>query len=70
MQNEIAWAARLAEQHEAQAQRNLIWLAHYRAMMPPGRERRSRLWNLSFRMHKARERAAFWRRYVSQWSTS
>lgn len=55
---------RLAQQHEEQAKRNLLWRQHYRETMPPGRDRRSRLWQLSFYMHKARSRAATLRRFA------
>lgn len=65
MTENLAWAARLAEQHAAQAERNHLWRDHFAKAMPPGRERRSKLWLLSYYGRKARERAEFWRRVAS-----
>jgi hypothetical protein len=55
---------KLAREHELQAARNLEWRRHYRAVMAPGRARRSRLWLLSFHGRKELERAAMLRRFA------
>jgi hypothetical protein len=55
---------RIARQHEEAAEQNFLWREHFRETLPPGRERRIKLWRLSFHMRKARDRAAVLRRFV------
>ncbi len=65
MRSDLAWAARLAEQHAAQAARNRAWREHYAATLPPGRERRSKLWLLTYYARRNEARADFWQRFVT-----
>jgi hypothetical protein len=55
---------RIAQQHEEAAVQNFLWREHFRKTLPPGPERRTKLWRLSFHMRKARDRAAVLRRFV------
>lgn len=61
----LEWASRLAEKHAAQAARNRVWHKHFAAALPLGRERRSKLWLLSFHARRNEARAYFWQRVAS-----
>lgn len=63
----IEWAARLAHQCETQAVNNVRWRAHYARTLPPGRERRSRLWRLAYHARRNEQRAIFWREVSATW---
>lgn len=65
MQNDLAWAARLAEQHAFTAEQNRRWRAHYAATLPPGRARRSKLWLLTYYARRNDQRADFWQRVAT-----
>lgn len=55
------WASEMADGYERQAACNRCWRAHYAAMLPPGRERRSRLWLLAYHANRLERRAEFFR---------
>lgn len=65
MRNNLEWAVRLAEQHAQQASRNYLWREHYAATLPPGRERRSKLWLMTYYARRNEQRAQFWQRLVA-----
>lgn len=62
MKKNLDWALRAAEKCAAQAEQNTLWREFYRRTLPPGRERRRKLWLLSFHARKNADRAYFWRR--------